>query len=156
MFQDYYFMSTSGPGDLHLQTGGYCKTHNMRLTFKVSPRTGQKVVEAAKVLQAPGVGDQKEEDSSDRRGRYEVMRTSEEQAEVTVIAATRVEQKMMRSEEEKMRRRSRGEREKRRRGREEQQRRRTLESLESFGITPASSSSLARICFSLLWISLLI
>ena len=34
-FQDYYFISTSSPGNLHNLEGGYCKTHNMKVVFKV-------------------------------------------------------------------------------------------------------------------------
>ena len=33
--QDYYFISTSSPGNLHNLEGGYCKTHNMKVVFKV-------------------------------------------------------------------------------------------------------------------------
>ena len=29
-FQDYYFISTSSPGNLHNLDGGYCRTHNMQ------------------------------------------------------------------------------------------------------------------------------
>ena len=34
--QDYYFISTSGPRDLHGRNGGRCKTHNMKVIFKVA------------------------------------------------------------------------------------------------------------------------
>ena len=34
--QDYYFISTSGPNDLHRKNGGRCKTHNMKVIFKVA------------------------------------------------------------------------------------------------------------------------
>ena len=33
--QDYYFISTSLPGDLHSRAGGYCLSHNMKVVFKV-------------------------------------------------------------------------------------------------------------------------
>ena len=84
-------MSTSGPGELHQQTGGYCRTHNMRLTFKVSPRPGQKLVQAAKVRQSLVLGDQQEE----RRKVYEVRRSSEEERLGEVLSDrknTRVEE----------------------------------------------------------------
>jgi len=34
--QDYYFISTSSPEDLHRRVGGGCSTHNMKMIFKVS------------------------------------------------------------------------------------------------------------------------
>ena len=34
--KDYYFMSTSSKNDLHLRAGGMCRTHNMKLVFKVA------------------------------------------------------------------------------------------------------------------------
>lgn len=34
--QDYYFISTSSPEDLHRRVGGGCGTHNMKMIFKVS------------------------------------------------------------------------------------------------------------------------
>merc|ERR1712203_133826 len=34
--QDYYFISTSSSDDLHNMEGGYCRTHNMKVVFKVS------------------------------------------------------------------------------------------------------------------------
>ena len=34
--QDYYFISTSSPEDLHRRVGGGCSTHNMKMVFKVS------------------------------------------------------------------------------------------------------------------------
>ena len=37
--QDYYFISTSSPGNLHNLEGGYCKTHNMKVVFKVPSYT---------------------------------------------------------------------------------------------------------------------
>ena len=33
--QDYYFISTSGPSDLHSRAGGFCRSHNMKVVFKV-------------------------------------------------------------------------------------------------------------------------
>ena len=33
--QDYYFISTSRPGDVMSRTGGYCSSHNMKVIFKV-------------------------------------------------------------------------------------------------------------------------
>ena len=38
-FQDYYFISTSSPDDLHNMEGGYCRTHNMKVVFKVGPNS---------------------------------------------------------------------------------------------------------------------
>lgn len=37
--QDYYFISTSSPEDLHRRVGGGCSTHNMKMIFKVSSST---------------------------------------------------------------------------------------------------------------------
>jgi len=34
--QDYYFMTTSSKEDLHLRSGGMCRTHNMKVVFKVA------------------------------------------------------------------------------------------------------------------------
>lgn len=34
--QDYYFISTSSPEDLHRRVGGGCSTNNMKMIFKVS------------------------------------------------------------------------------------------------------------------------
>ena len=34
--QDYYFISTSTPEDLHRRVGGGCATHNMKMIFKVA------------------------------------------------------------------------------------------------------------------------
>ena len=49
--RDYYFISTSGPGDLHNRLGGYCRSHNMKVVFKViqQPVNIRPVKEAAKV-----------------------------------------------------------------------------------------------------------
>ena len=33
--QDYYFISTASPGDMHRMVGGYCTSHNMKMVFKV-------------------------------------------------------------------------------------------------------------------------
>ena len=38
-FQDYYFISTSSPDELHNMEGGYCRTHNMKVVFKVGPNS---------------------------------------------------------------------------------------------------------------------
>ena len=35
--QDYYFITTSSPNNLHGKNGGRCKTHNMKVIFKVAP-----------------------------------------------------------------------------------------------------------------------
>ncbi len=34
--KDYYFISTSARGDIHLRNGGMCRSHNMKMIFKVS------------------------------------------------------------------------------------------------------------------------
>ena len=39
--QDYYFISTSSPEDLHRRVGGGCSTHNMKMVFKVSDNRDQ-------------------------------------------------------------------------------------------------------------------
>ena len=36
--RDYYFISTSSPTDLRQTSGGRCRTHNMKVAFKVAPR----------------------------------------------------------------------------------------------------------------------
>ena len=33
--QDYYFISTSRPGDVKNRIGGFCSSHNMKVMFKV-------------------------------------------------------------------------------------------------------------------------
>ena len=35
LLQDYYFISTSGPSDVLSRVGGFCKSHNMKVVFKV-------------------------------------------------------------------------------------------------------------------------
>jgi len=37
--QDYYFITTSSPNNLHGKNGGRCKTHNMKVIFKVASNT---------------------------------------------------------------------------------------------------------------------
>ncbi len=37
--RDYYFISTSSQKDLGRRAGGWCSTHNMKLTFKVAPKS---------------------------------------------------------------------------------------------------------------------
>lgn len=39
--KDYYFISTSSKDDLHLRAGGKCRTHNMKLVFKVADGSSQ-------------------------------------------------------------------------------------------------------------------
>jgi len=39
--QDYYFVSTSSKLDIHRRVGGYCRTHNMRMVFRVAHREDQ-------------------------------------------------------------------------------------------------------------------
>ena len=34
--QSYYFISTSSKTDIHRRVGGFCSTHNMKITFKVA------------------------------------------------------------------------------------------------------------------------
>lgn len=48
--KDYYFISTSAPDDIHLRAGGMCRTHNMKLVFKVSD--GKKQAAAKPVKEA--------------------------------------------------------------------------------------------------------
>ena len=37
--QDYYFVSTSSRGDLHRRVGGFCSSDNMKIVFRVAPKT---------------------------------------------------------------------------------------------------------------------
>ena len=39
--QDYYFITTSSPNNLHGKNGGRCKTHNMKVIFKVAPNSSR-------------------------------------------------------------------------------------------------------------------
>ena len=39
--QDYYFITTSSPNNLHGKNGGRCKTHNMKVIFKVAANSSQ-------------------------------------------------------------------------------------------------------------------
>ncbi len=39
--KDYYFISTSSKSDLHLRDGGMCRTHNMKLVFKLADGSQQ-------------------------------------------------------------------------------------------------------------------
>lgn len=36
--QSYYFISTAIPGNIHNREGGYCRTHNMKVVFKVADK----------------------------------------------------------------------------------------------------------------------
>ena len=45
--QDYYFISTSSPEDLHRRVGGGCATHNMRMVFRMAENGMQQVDLAA-------------------------------------------------------------------------------------------------------------
>ena len=47
--QDYYFISTSSPEDLHRRVGGGCATHNMRMVFRVAENGLQNIVEEEEV-----------------------------------------------------------------------------------------------------------
>ena len=38
--QDYFFISTSRPGDVMSREGGYCSSHNMKVIFKVLASPG--------------------------------------------------------------------------------------------------------------------
>ena len=40
--QDYYFISTSRPGDVMSREGGYCSSHNMKVIFKVAASSAHK------------------------------------------------------------------------------------------------------------------
>ena len=37
--QDYYFVSTSSRDDLHRRAGGFCSSDNMKIVFRVAPKT---------------------------------------------------------------------------------------------------------------------
>ena len=39
--QDYYFISTSTKRDIHRRVGGYCSSHNMKMTFRVADNTAE-------------------------------------------------------------------------------------------------------------------
>ena len=42
--QDYYFITTSSPNNLHGKNGGRCKTHNMKVIFKVAPNSSRQTM----------------------------------------------------------------------------------------------------------------
>ena len=42
--KDYYFISTSSQSDLHRRVDGMCRSHNMKMVFKVADKTKQPVV----------------------------------------------------------------------------------------------------------------
>ena len=46
--QDYYFVSTSSKLDIHRRVGGYCRTHNMRMVFRVADRKDDEEEEVEK------------------------------------------------------------------------------------------------------------
>ena len=47
--QNYYLISTSTPLDLHRRAGGYCSTHNMKMTIKVAENGATKAAEESLV-----------------------------------------------------------------------------------------------------------
>ena len=52
LLQDYYFISTSGPSDVQSRVGGFCKSHNMKVVFKVlDPEMVAAAVEVAKSVE---------------------------------------------------------------------------------------------------------
>ena len=74
IFQDYYFISTSSPSDLHSRVGGYCQTHNMKVVFKVISQqtslTGAGGKEAVALIQEEkGPWTQKQEALKEQEGR---------------------------------------------------------------------------------------
>jgi len=40
--KDYYFITTSGPGNIASKVGGRCRTHNMKVIFKVKGRNSER------------------------------------------------------------------------------------------------------------------
>ena len=52
--KDYYFISTSSKGDLHLKAGGMCRSNNMKLVFKVADAS-KSTPAVATVTHAPAV-----------------------------------------------------------------------------------------------------
>ena len=46
--KDYYFMTTSSKEDLHLRSGGMCRTHNMKVVFKVADPSNENLVTPVK------------------------------------------------------------------------------------------------------------
>lgn len=55
--KDYYFISTSSKDDLHLRAGGKCRTHNMKLVFKVADGQEPKNQEPASPVLKPAFQD---------------------------------------------------------------------------------------------------
>ena len=51
--KDYYFMTTSSKEDLHLRSGGMCRTHNMKVVFKVADSTQNKKLNSVTPVPAP-------------------------------------------------------------------------------------------------------
>jgi len=51
--KDYYFMTTSSKEDLHLRSGGMCRTHNMKVVFKVADSTQNKRLNSVTPVPAP-------------------------------------------------------------------------------------------------------
>lgn len=76
---DYFFISTSTPGDLYLRSGGACRSHNMKVTFKVADnRAATGSQQAAAAVNSPRrsaallPAAQEEEDDSEEEADREV------------------------------------------------------------------------------------
>ena len=53
--QDYYFITTSHPNDLHSKSGGRCASHNMKVIFKVANSTLKNLVSENPDVENPDI-----------------------------------------------------------------------------------------------------
>ena len=71
--QDYYFITTSSPNNLHGKNGGRCKTHNMKVIFKVAPNSSRQVPKTTTVSSTTKTSSETQVFFDDKNKYYPVM-----------------------------------------------------------------------------------
>ena len=71
--QDYYFITTSSPNNLHGKNGGRCKTHNMKVIFKVAPNSSRQVPKTTTVSSTTTTSSETQVFFDDKNKYYPVM-----------------------------------------------------------------------------------
>ena len=51
---NYYFVSTSNSNNVHRRVGGYCKSHNMKMVFKIANNT-EKLLMSSSAVSLPSI-----------------------------------------------------------------------------------------------------
>ena len=78
--KDYFFISTSSVKNLHQRSGGKCRTHNMRLVFRIKDvdlKDNFQSVENVNVAQPRNDDDYSEEDESENEDDVQYVKDSE-------------------------------------------------------------------------------